>query len=141
MHKFSTVSPKPSALTALRDPQAGAPGLLDVPYSMPAVPDPQAGAPAPLVRTAFSAPRYENLCIIRAGQVCDFALGEFAAAGPPSSTYLKTVLTALPWGSLTLSCPSVADRSVLIIRSSVATPDPLENTGNTSLSSAVSGVG
>ncbi len=66
MHKFSTVAPKPSALTALRDPQAGAPMLLDVPYSTPAVPDPQAGAPARLVRTAFSAPRYENLCIIRA---------------------------------------------------------------------------
>jgi len=45
MHKFFTVSPKPSALTALRDPQAG--------------------APARLIRTAFSTPRYKNLCIIR----------------------------------------------------------------------------
>ncbi len=56
MHKFSTVPPKPSALTALRSL-----GLLDVPYSTPAVP-----SVARLVRTAFSAPRYENLCIVRA---------------------------------------------------------------------------
>ena len=61
MHKFFTVAPKPSALTALRSL-----GLLDVPYSTPAVPDPQAGAPARLVRTAFSTPRYKNLYIIRA---------------------------------------------------------------------------
>ncbi len=66
MHKFSTMAPKPSALTALRDPKAGALGLLDVPYSKSAVPDPQAGAPARLVRTVISAPRYKNLCIIRA---------------------------------------------------------------------------
>ena len=66
MHKFFTLAPKPSALTVLRDPQAGAPMLLAVQYSTPAVPDPQAGAPARLVRTAFSTPRYENLCIIRA---------------------------------------------------------------------------
>ncbi len=56
MHKFSTVAPKPSALTAFRSL-----GLLDVLYSTPAVP-----SVARLVRTAFSAPRYENLCIIRA---------------------------------------------------------------------------
>ncbi len=45
MHKFFTVAPKPSALTALRSL-----GLLDVPYSTPAVTDPQAGAPARLVQ-------------------------------------------------------------------------------------------
>ena len=56
MHKFSTVAPKPSALTALHSR-----GLLDVPYSTPAVP-----SVARLVRTAFSTPRYKNLCIIRA---------------------------------------------------------------------------
>jgi len=56
MHRFSTVPPKPSALTALR-----LLWLLDVPYSTPAVP-----SVARLVRTAFSAPRNENLCIIRA---------------------------------------------------------------------------
>jgi len=57
MHKFSTVAPKPSALTALRSLE-----LLDVPYSTPAV-----LSVARLVRTASSAaPRYENLCIIRA---------------------------------------------------------------------------
>ncbi len=44
MHKFSTMAPKPSALTALRDPQAGAPGPLDVPYSTPAVPSVARGA-------------------------------------------------------------------------------------------------
>ena len=33
MHKFSTAATKSSTLTALRDPQAGAPGLLNVPYS------------------------------------------------------------------------------------------------------------
>jgi hypothetical protein len=30
MRKFSTAAPKSSALTALHDPQAGAPGLLNV---------------------------------------------------------------------------------------------------------------
>jgi len=30
MHKFSTAVTKSSVLTALRDPQAGAPGLLNV---------------------------------------------------------------------------------------------------------------
>ena len=33
MHKFSTASPQSSVLTVLRDPQAGAPCLLSVPYS------------------------------------------------------------------------------------------------------------
>ena len=33
MHKFSAASPQSSVLTVLRDPQAGAPGLLSVPYS------------------------------------------------------------------------------------------------------------
>ena len=56
MHKFFTVTPKPSALTALRSL-----GLLDVPYSTPAV-----LSVARLVRTAFSTPRYKNLYIIRA---------------------------------------------------------------------------
>jgi hypothetical protein len=61
MHKFSTVSAKPSALPVLRDPQAGAPGLLKVPYST------FAGASvARLVRPAFSPLRDENLCIIPA---------------------------------------------------------------------------
>jgi hypothetical protein len=66
MHKFFTAAPKLSGLTAR--PASGYPlvGLLDVPYSTPAVPDPQAGAPARLVRTAFSTPRYKNLCITRA---------------------------------------------------------------------------
>ncbi len=35
-----------AAPTALRDPQAGAPGLLNVPYSTFAGADPQAGTPA-----------------------------------------------------------------------------------------------
>jgi len=33
MHKFSTAAAKSSVLPALRDPQAGAPSLLNVPYS------------------------------------------------------------------------------------------------------------
>ncbi len=61
MHKFSTASLKSLVLTVLRDPQAGTPGLLSVPYSM------LAGASvARLVRPALSALRDENLCIIRA---------------------------------------------------------------------------
>ena len=32
MHKFSTAATKSSSLPVLRDPQAGAPGLLNVPY-------------------------------------------------------------------------------------------------------------
>jgi hypothetical protein len=56
MHKFATVSPKPSALTVFRSL-----ALLDVPYSTSAV-----LSVARLVRTASSTPRYENLCIIRA---------------------------------------------------------------------------
>ena len=56
MHKFFTVASKPSTLTVLRSLM-----LLAVPYSTPAVP-----SVARLVRTAFSTPRYENLCIIRA---------------------------------------------------------------------------
>ena len=61
MHKFSTASPKLYILTVLRDPQAGAPGLLCVPYST------LAGASvARLVRPALSALRNENICIIRA---------------------------------------------------------------------------
>ncbi len=61
MHKFSTASPKSLVLTVLRDPQAGAPGLLSVPYST------LAGASVTrLVRSALSALRDENLCIIRA---------------------------------------------------------------------------
>ena len=61
MHKFSAASPQSSVLTVLRDPQAGAPGLLSVPYST------LAGASvARLVSPALSALRDENLCIIRA---------------------------------------------------------------------------
>ncbi len=44
MHKFSTASPKSLVLTVLHDPQAGAPGLLSVPYSTLAGADPKAGA-------------------------------------------------------------------------------------------------
>ena len=63
MHKFSTASPQSSVLTVLRDPQAGTPGLLSVPYST------LAGASvARLVRPALSALRHENLCIIRASR-------------------------------------------------------------------------
>ncbi len=46
MHKFSTAPTKSSAPPALHDPQAGTPGLLNVPYSTFAGADPQAGAPA-----------------------------------------------------------------------------------------------
>ena len=61
MHEFSTAATKSSALPALHDPQAGAPGLLNVPYST------FAGASvARLVRSAFSSLRDKNLCIIRA---------------------------------------------------------------------------
>jgi len=59
MHKFFTVAPKPSALTVLRFLI-----LLAVPYSTPAVP-----SVARLVRTAFSTPRYKNLCIIQASKL------------------------------------------------------------------------
>ncbi len=63
MHKFSTAATKSSALAALRDPQAGTPGLLNVPYSTFAgASDPQAGAPA-LARSALSSLRDKNLCI------------------------------------------------------------------------------
>ncbi len=34
MHQFSTAAMKSSALTVLRDPQAGAPGLLNVPVGV-----------------------------------------------------------------------------------------------------------
>ncbi len=50
----------------LHDPQAGTPGLLNVPYRTFAGADPQAGAPARLVRSSLSSPRDKNLCIIRA---------------------------------------------------------------------------
>ncbi|MEE8161789.1 MAG: hypothetical protein V3T61_09150, partial [Acidobacteriota bacterium] len=54
---------KSLVLTVLRDPQAGAPGLLSVPYST------LTGASVPrLVRSALSALRDENLCIIRASR-------------------------------------------------------------------------
>jgi xanthine dehydrogenase iron-sulfur cluster and FAD-binding subunit A len=56
MHKFSTVSAKPSALPVLRSV-----GLLNVPYSTFA-----AASVAHLVRLAFSPLRDENLCIIPA---------------------------------------------------------------------------
>ena len=47
MHKFSTAATKSSGvLHRLCDPQAGAPGLLNVPYSTFAGADPQTGAPA-----------------------------------------------------------------------------------------------
>ena len=64
MHKFSTMPPKPSALTALRDPQAGAPRAprRTVQYACGALGRAWRNA----LRTAFSAPRYENLCIVRA---------------------------------------------------------------------------
>ena len=62
MHKFSTAATKSSALPVLRDPQAGAPGLLNVPYNT------FAGASiARLVRSVLSSLRDKNLCIIRAG--------------------------------------------------------------------------
>jgi len=62
MHKFSTAAPQSSvvlcaptarpAKAGTPDPQAGTPGLLNVPYSTFAgTSDPQAGAPA-LVRSA-----------------------------------------------------------------------------------------
>ena len=60
MHKFSTAATKSSGVrcapAALRDPQAGTPGLLNVPYST------FAGAPA-LARSALSSLRDKNLCI------------------------------------------------------------------------------
>ncbi len=59
IHKFSTVAPKPSGV--LHRLRCRSLGLLDVPYSTAAV-----SSVARLVRTAFSTPRYKNLCIIRA---------------------------------------------------------------------------
>ena len=72
MHKFSTATTKSSGVRCappvLRDPQeaAGAPGLLNVPYSTFAGADPQTGALARLVRSALSSLRDKNLCIVRA---------------------------------------------------------------------------
>ena len=64
---FSTAAPKTSALTALRDPHKRVPlSLLNVLKSTFAGADPWRVPLARLVRAAFSAPRYENLCIIRA---------------------------------------------------------------------------
>ncbi len=64
MHRFSAVAPKPSALTALPDPQAGTPRAPQrtVQYVCGALGRAWRNA----LRTAFSASRYENLCIIRA---------------------------------------------------------------------------
>ena len=61
IHKFSIPASKTSALPVLRDPQAGAPGLLNVPFSTFAVADPQTGALTRLVRPALSPLRDENL--------------------------------------------------------------------------------
>ncbi len=56
MHKFSTAATKSSALTVLRDPQAGTPGLLNVPtVRLRGPPTRQAGAPAPSQAAAFVA--------------------------------------------------------------------------------------
>ncbi len=55
-HTQSTAAADLAASTALRDPQVGAPGLLNVPYSTFAGADPQTGALARLVSTAISTP-------------------------------------------------------------------------------------
>ncbi len=63
-HGFFTVAPEPSALTALPDPQAGTPRAprRAVQYACGALGRAWRNA----LRTAFSTPRYKNLCIIRA---------------------------------------------------------------------------
>jgi hypothetical protein len=63
MHKFSTASTRSPALPVLRDPQAGAPDLLNVPSSTFAL-----TSVAHLVRPALSPFRDENLCMIPAGE-------------------------------------------------------------------------
>ena len=65
MHKFFTVAPKPSALTALPDPQAGTPRAprRAVQHACGTLGRAWRNA----LRTAFSTPRYKNLCITRAG--------------------------------------------------------------------------
>ena len=75
MHKFSTAATKSSVVlcaptarptsAGAPDPQAGAPGLLNVPCSTFAGVDPQTGALVRLIRSALSSLRNENLCIIR----------------------------------------------------------------------------
>ncbi len=69
MHKFFTVAPKPSGVrcapTALPDPQAGTPRAprRAEQHACGALGRARRNA----LRTAFSTPRYKNLCITRAG--------------------------------------------------------------------------
>jgi len=77
MHKFSTAAPKSSALTTFRSV-----GLLNVPYST------FAGASvARLVRSALSALRDENLCIIRASGFL-INLGDFPILREPTRRFV-----------------------------------------------------